>query len=74
MNPSFGKYIFFAGIAIAIIGIVFWMFSDKLGWFGNLPGDVKVEKENFKFYMPITTMILVSIGISLLLWLFRKIF
>lgn len=74
MNPYFGKYVFFAGIAIAIVGIIFWLFSDKFGWFGNLPGDIRVEKENFRFYMPITTMILISIGLSFLLWLIRRIF
>lgn len=74
MNPSLGKYIFFAGMAIAFVGLAFWLFSDKFGWFGNLPGDIKVEKENFRFYMPITTMILISIAGSFLLWLIRKIF
>lgn len=74
MNSSMGKYIFIAGIAIALIGLLFWLFSDKIGWFGNLPGDIKVEKENFRFYMPITTMILLSVGLSFLLWLIRRFF
>lgn len=74
MNPSIGKYLFFGGILIALIGLLVWLFYDKIGWFGNLPGDVKVEKENFRFYMPITTMILLSLGISFILWLFRRFF
>lgn len=62
------------GIAIVVIGLVFWLAGDKLGWFGNLPGDIRVERENFKFFMPITSMILVSILLSLLLWVFRRFF
>jgi H+/Cl- antiporter ClcA len=67
-----GKYIFFFGIILAIAGGILWLFGNKFSWFGNLPGDVKVEKENFKFYFPVTTMILASIVLSLLLWVVRK--
>ncbi|MBX0332525.1 DUF2905 domain-containing protein [Pontibacter sp. HSC-14F20] len=73
MQPI-GKYIVIAGIAIVVIGLVIWLAGDKLGWFGNLPGDIRVERENFKFYMPITSMILISILLSLLLWLLRRFF
>lgn len=69
---NLGKYLVIGGVAIAVIGLLIWLAGDKLSWFGNLPGDIKVEKENLKFYMPITTMILLSIFISLLLWLVRK--
>lgn len=60
------------GGAIILIGIVVYFFGDKLHWIGRLPGDIRVEKENFKFYFPITTMILLSVVISLLLYLIRK--
>lgn len=73
MQPI-GKYIVIVGIAIVVIGLVVWLAGDKLGWFGNLPGDIRVERENFKFFMPITSMILLSIVLSLLLWLFRRLF
>lgn len=69
-----GKTILIIGIVIAAIGLVIWLFGDKLSWFGNLPGDIKVKRENFSFYMPITTMILVSAAITLILWLARKFF
>lgn len=62
------------GIAVVVIGLIVWLAGDKLGWFGNLPGDIRVERENFKFFMPITSMILLSIVLSLLLWLFRRFF
>ena len=69
-----GKQLIIIGIIISLAGTLIWLLGDKLSWFGNLPGDVKIEKENFKFYFPITSMILVSIALSFLLWLFRKIF
>jgi hypothetical protein len=67
-----GKTILVMGIILVVIGAVVWLFGNKLTWFGNLPGDIKLEKENVKFYAPLVSMLLVSIGISLLLWLVRK--
>ena len=72
MNPQTGKWLMIIGGAIILIGIVVYFFGDKLHWIGRLPGDIRVEKENFKFYFPITTMILLSVVISLLLYLIRK--
>ena len=69
-----GKQLIMIGLIISLAGTLIWLLGDKLSWFGNLPGDIKIEKENFKFYFPITSMILVSIALSFLLWLFRKIF
>jgi H+/Cl- antiporter ClcA len=72
MNPSTGKYIIFVGAAIVVIGILVYFFSDKLNWFTRLPGDIRVERENFHFYFPITSMILLSIFISVILYLIRR--
>lgn len=69
-----GKYLLIIGVVLALLGAVIWLLGDKLHWFGSLPGDIRVERDNFKFYFPITTMILLSIGISFLIWLFRKLF
>ncbi len=69
-----GKQIIIVGIIICFVGAIIWILGDKLAWFGNLPGDIKIEKENFKLYFPITSMILASIVLSFLLWLLRKIF
>ena len=73
MNQQFGKYIIIAGIAIMVTGVVIYFFHNKLHWLGRLPGDIRIQKENFTFYFPITTMILVSIIVTILLQLFRKI-
>ena len=69
-----GKSIIFFGIIIVIIGIIL-LFSDKLPFnLGKLPGDIAVKKENFSFYFPITTSIIISIVLSLLLFLYGKFF
>ncbi len=68
-----GKYIIFAGIILVIIGVIMWLFGEKLGWFGNLPGDIKIKKDNFSFYAPITSMFLFSLVLSFIIWLVSKI-
>lgn len=72
MSAETGKYIIAGGILVVIAGIVVYFFHDRLHWIGRLPGDIRIEKENFRFYFPITTMILFSVILSLLLWLLRK--
>jgi hypothetical protein len=58
------------GLAILLIGL-FWPWLGKLP-LGRLPGDIVIERQNMRFYFPITTMILVSALATLLFWLFRK--
>ena len=58
------------GIVLLILGLL-WPWLQKLGLF-RLPGDIVIERENFKFYLPITTSIIVSVLISLIFWLFRR--
>lgn len=69
-----GKYIIYIGIGIILVGVIVYFFGNKFSFFGKLPGDIRVEKENFSFYMPLTSMILLSIVISGVLWLIRKFF
>jgi len=73
MNPQAGKYIIIGGIIIILIGILIYFFHDKLKWIGNLPGDIRIVRENFQFYFPITTMIVFSILATIIIWLIRKI-
>ncbi len=49
------------GGLIILVGAIVFLFGDKLGFLGNLPGDIKIERENTKVYFPITTMILLSL-------------
>ncbi len=72
MQP--GKVIIIIGAVIILIGIVVWLAGDKLNWFGHLPGDIRIERKNMRFYAPITSMILLSILLSLILWAIRKFF
>ncbi len=71
MQPI-GKIIVIIGVILVVIGVVVWLAGDKFSWFGHLPGDIRVEKKNMRFYAPITSMILLSILFSLVLWLVRK--
>ena len=69
---TIGKYIVIFGIFIVLAGVIYYLWGDSLGWLGRLPGDIRIERENFRFYFPITTMILFSILLSFLLYLIRR--
>ena len=71
MNSDTGKYIIVAGGLLLLIGVIIYFFHNKLNWIGNLPGDIKIEKENFRFYFPITTMILASVLINIIVRIWR---
>jgi len=58
------------GILIILLGLL-WPWLQKIG-LGKLPGDIIIERENLRFYFPLTSSIIVSILISLLIWLFRR--
>lgn len=72
MNQQLGKGIILTGIVILAIGIIWYFFGHKLQWIGRLPGDIRIEKEHFRFYFPITTMILISLLLSLMIHLIRR--
>lgn len=74
MSSETGKWIIGIGAIIIVVGIIIYFFHDKLNWIGRLPGDIRIEKPNFKFYFPIVTMILFSLLGSLIIWLIRKFF
>lgn len=69
-----GKILIGVGILVVIVGIIIYFWGNKLSWLGNLPGDIRVERENFKFYFPLTTMIIISVIITVLVRLFNKFF
>ncbi len=72
MNAQTGKYIIVLGAVLVVAGIVVYFFHDKLRWIGRLPGDIRIENENSGFYFPITTMLLLSLLVSGILWVIKK--
>jgi len=64
------KTIIYIGIFIILIGLL-WPWITKLP-LGRLPGDITIKKEGFQLYFPISTMILISLVVSVIFWLFKK--
>lgn len=64
------RFLIIIGIILLVLGLI-WPWLQKTGLF-RLPGDIAVEKESFRFYFPITSMIIISVILSLIFWLFRK--
>ena len=65
-----GRWLVLLGITLVVLGLA-WPWITKLG-LGRLPGDFRFERDGFGFYFPLTTSLIVSVVISLLLWLFRR--
>ena len=73
MNPpSPGPMLVALGVGLILIGLLFW--SGSMSWFGRLPGDIRIERETVRIYLPIVSMLLVSAVISLGLYLARRFF
>lgn len=68
MMEQIGKMMILAGLLIAVVGILF-MLGGKLPFFGKLPGDIAIHRENVSFYFPLTTSIAISILLTLVFWL-----
>lgn len=65
------KIIIVIGVVLVLIGLVM-LFIQKVPFLGKLPGDILIKKENFTFYFPLTTSIIISIIISLILYIISK--
>ena len=70
LGPSAGPAIVAAGVALVVIGLLAW--SGALAWFGHLPGDIRIERDTVRVYIPIVTMLIVSAALSLVLYLVRR--
>jgi hypothetical protein len=66
-----GRVLIAIGVLLVLAGLG-WEFGGKYLRLGRLPGDIAIERENVRFYFPIVTSIVVSVLLSLVLWLFRK--
>lgn len=61
-----GRFLLGLGLLLLALGLVWLYAPGLLSWFGRLPGDIRIEREGFRFYLPLTSMVLVSVGLSLL--------
>jgi membrane protein implicated in regulation of membrane protease activity len=66
-----GKFLVIAGLFAVGIGVLLWSGIGK-GWLGRLPGDINYSKGDFSFHFPLVTCLLVSVVLTLLMWLFRR--
>ena len=66
-----GKLLFIVGLVVTGVGLLLWSGVGR-GWFGQLPGDVNVNRGNVSFHFPIVTCLLISAILTVLMWLFRR--
>ena len=72
MNRSVGLVVVVGGLCLVFVGLL--IYTGWLSWFGRLPGDIRYESENVRVYVPIVSMLLVSLVLSLLFYLLRRFF
>ena len=70
MSP--GTILIVIGVGLILVGLLIW--SGSLSWFGHLPGDIRIERETVRVYVPIVSMLVVSLVVSLALYLVRRFF
>jgi len=68
---EFGKVIFIFGVVIAVVGLLMWTGFGK-GWLGKLPGDINYSRDNVSFHFPIVTCLIVSVVLTVIMWLLKK--
>jgi len=72
MSRPAGILLVVAGIALVVLGLL--VLSGGLSWFGRLPGDIRIERGNVRFYFPLVSMLLVSLALTLVVNLLRRLF
>ncbi|HZL81464.1 MAG TPA: DUF2905 domain-containing protein [Demequina sp.] len=70
MGRHLGPVLVVLGIVVVVVGLLAW--TGALSWFGRLPGDIRVERENVRIYVPWVSMLLISAVASLILWVLRR--
>jgi len=72
MNRSVGVLVIVGGLFVAFVGLL--IYTGALSWFGRLPGDIRYESEHVRVYVPIVSMLLISLVLSLLFYFLRRFF
>jgi hypothetical protein len=67
---SAGPLLVITGVVLIVIGLLFW--SGGLAWFGRLPGDIRIERETVRVYVPWVSMLVLSAAVSLVLYIVRR--
>lgn len=70
-HPNFGWILLTLGLIVAGIGLI-WILAPSIPWLGHLPGDIRIEGKNYRFYFPLATCVLLSLLLSLALWAIRR--
>ena len=73
LNGMIGKILILTGVIFIVAGLLYLYGVKWYSWFGNLPGDIKIEKPGFSFYFPITSLIIINLAFYLIIWIVRKI-
>ncbi|MEX1097139.1 MAG: DUF2905 domain-containing protein [Planctomycetales bacterium] len=68
--PHPGWILVIIGVLIAVTGLV-WLLAPSIPWLGKLPGDIVIERENFRLYVPLATCLLLSLIVTGIIWLVR---
>jgi hypothetical protein len=69
-SRAVGRLVIGIGAAMIVVGLL--IMTGALSWFGRLPGDVRIERDGVHVYVPITSMLLVSIAVTLISWILRR--
>jgi len=69
---SISKLLISIGVLFIIMGLLTWLFGGLFSWFGKLPGDIRIQGENYFIYAPISSMLLISIILNVLFYIFSK--
>jgi len=67
-----GKILIVIGLGLVVLGALLWVGAKMDLPLGRLPGDIRIDRPNFKFYFPLATCLLISAALTLILWLLRK--
>lgn len=71
-HRTIGGLLILAGLGFLVVGLLAW--AGGLSWFGRLPGDIRVERENFRVYVPFVSMVVVSLVLTAVFWVVRRFF
>jgi hypothetical protein len=71
-HRTIGGLLILAGLGLVVVGLIAWV--GGLSWFGRLPGDIRIERDNFRVYVPFISMIIVSLVLTAVFWVIRRFF